>query len=69
MPGMSGTQLARRLAVIDRYLPVILISGREDAALAAADLPNIRLVVIKPYDKQDLSRAINSVLSDDKQGE
>ncbi|WP_338667417.1 hybrid sensor histidine kinase/response regulator [Pseudodesulfovibrio methanolicus] len=69
MPGMSGTQLARRLAVIDRELPVILISGREDAVSAAADLPNIRLVVIKPYDKQDLSRAINTVLSNQKQGE
>jgi FixJ family two-component response regulator len=69
MPVMSGTQLARRLAVIDRELPVILISGREDAVSAAADLPNIRLVVIKPYDKQDLSRAINTVLSNEKQGE
>jgi PAS domain S-box-containing protein len=69
MPGMSGTQLARRLAVIDKELPVILISGREDAVSAAADLPNIRLVVIKPYDKQDLSRAINTVLSEESQGE
>lgn len=69
MPGMSGTQLARRLAVIDRDLPIILISGREDAVSAAAGLPNIRLVVIKPYDKQDLSRAISSVLSNEKQGE
>ncbi|EGB14202.1 PAS/PAC sensor hybrid histidine kinase [Pseudodesulfovibrio mercurii] len=69
MPGMSGTQLARRLAVIDPNLPIILISGREDAVSAAADLPNIRLVVIKPYDKQDLSRAINTVLNEEKQGE
>jgi CheY-like chemotaxis protein/two-component sensor histidine kinase len=69
MPGMSGTQLARRLAVIKPELPVILISGREDAVSAASDLPNIRLVVIKPYDKQDLSRAISTVLSEEKQGE
>ncbi|OIQ52059.1 Blue-light-activated protein [Pseudodesulfovibrio hydrargyri] len=69
MPGMSGTQLARRLAVIEPGLPVILISGREDAVSAAVDLPNIRLVVIKPYDKQDLSRAISTVLSEEKQGE
>jgi hypothetical protein len=26
-------------------------------------------VVIKPYDKQDLSRAINTVLSEESQGE
>jgi len=69
MPGMSGTQLARRLAVIEPELPVILISGREDAVSAASDLPNIRLVVIKPYDKQDLSRAISTVLNEKKQGE
>ncbi|WFS61420.1 ABC transporter substrate binding protein [Pseudodesulfovibrio thermohalotolerans] len=69
MPGMSGTQLSRRLADIEPDLPVILISGREDAVSAAADLPNIRLVVIKPYDKKDLSRAINTVLNNEAQGE
>ena len=65
MPGMSGTQLAARLANVAPTLPVILVSGREDAAAAAAHLPSIRRVVIKPYDKNDLSNAIKSVLSDD----
>ncbi|NDV19618.1 response regulator [Pseudodesulfovibrio sp. JC047] len=63
MPEVSGTQLAARLALIDPTLPIILVSGREDAATAAVDLPNIRRVVIKPYDKKDLSHAINAVLT------
>ena len=43
-------------------MPVILVSGREDASAAALLLPNIRQVVIKPYDKDDLSAAIGGVL-------
>lgn len=62
MPGMSGTQLARMVLDIVPGLPVILVSGREDAAAAASLLPNIRQVVIKPYDKDDLSAAISGVL-------
>lgn len=69
MPGMSGTQLAKGLAELTPDLPVILISGREDAVAAASGLPNIRMVVIKPYDKRDLSRAINSALNGERQGE
>ncbi|MEF2231840.1 MAG: ABC transporter substrate binding protein [Pseudodesulfovibrio sp.] len=62
MPGMSGIQLARRLAEVAPDLPVILVSGREDAVVAASHLPNIRRVVIKPYDKDDLSNAMAGVL-------
>lgn len=62
MPGMSGTQLAALVAKSAPKLPVILVSGREDAATAASHLPNIRQVVIKPYDKNDLSAAISGVM-------
>ncbi len=65
MPGLSGTQLAEQVLEADPQLPVILVSGREDAAMAAAHLPNVRKVIIKPYDKNDLSAAIGNVLSDD----
>jgi PAS domain S-box-containing protein len=64
MPGMSGTQLARRVAEAAPALPVLLVSGREDAAAAAAHLPNIRQVVIKPYDKDDLAAAIAGALDE-----
>lgn len=58
MPGMSGTELAGKLPDI----PVILISGREDARTAAKEYPNIQKVVIKPYDKNDLMAAIHEVI-------
>jgi PAS domain S-box-containing protein len=64
MPGMSGTELAKRVAEVAPMLPVILVSGREDAVAAATHLPNIRRVVIKPYDKNDLTAAIGSVLKE-----
>ena len=66
MPGLSGTELAAKVAKAAPNLPVILVSGREDATMAAAHLPNVRKVIIKPYDKNDLSAAIGSVLSDDE---
>jgi len=62
MPGMSGTELAQQVAAFSPKLPLILVSGREDAATAASHLPNIRQVVIKPYDKDDLSAAIAGVM-------
>lgn len=65
MPGMSGAELAMAIAKVVPWLPVILVSGREDAVGAGADLPNIRHVVIKPYDKNDLTAAIGEVMHKD----
>ncbi len=62
MPGLSGTQLAEKLP----YLPVILVSGRDDARMAARVFPNILKVVIKPYDKNDLMEAIREVMHSEK---
>ncbi|EKD39982.1 MAG: hypothetical protein ACD_75C00219G0003, partial [uncultured bacterium] len=47
-------------------LPVILISGRDDARIAARDHANIVKVVIKPYDKRDLMEAIREVMKNEK---
>lgn len=57
MPGIDGVELARRLS----HLPVILVSGRGDARSAAADVPNIHRVIIKPYDKKDIMTAIREI--------
>ena len=65
MPGLSGTELAAGTAEVAPDLPVILVSGREDAVAAAVHLPGIRQVIIKPYDKDDLAHAIGSVLNVD----
>lgn len=58
MPGMSGTTLAEHVPT----LPVILISGREDARTAAETIPNIHRVFIKPYEREELCEAINTLL-------
>ncbi|MEE4240567.1 MAG: ABC transporter substrate binding protein [Desulfopila sp.] len=57
MPAMRGTELAAKIPGV----PCILVSGRNDAVSAAMECPSIRKVLIKPYDKQDLKRAINLV--------
>jgi PAS domain S-box-containing protein len=62
MPVMSGAMLAGLLP----ELPVILISGRDDARVAARDYPNIHRVIIKPYDKKDLMDGIREVLQHGK---
>ena len=59
MPIMSGTELAGLLP----ELPVILISGREDARIATKDYPNIHRVIIKPYHKKDLMDGIREILN------
>ncbi len=55
MPKMSGIELATTL----QSLPVILVSGREDAYAAAEGCENILNVLVKPYDKNDLKMAIS----------
>ena len=58
MPIMSGAMLAGLLP----ELPVILISGRDDARIAAKEYPNIHTVIIKPYHKKDLMEGIREIL-------
>ena len=57
MPKMSGAELAKRLP----HLPVMLVSGREDARVAALDCPNIFKVLIKPYHKKDLIQSLSGI--------
>lgn len=62
MPIMSGTKLAGLLP----ELPVILLSGRDDARIAAKEHANIHSVIIKPYDKKDLMDGIREVMQNGK---
>lgn len=62
MPDTNGVQLARSLQDTAPGLPVMLVSGREDAALAASRLKNIKRIVIKPYNKNMIAEAIDHVL-------
>lgn len=62
MPDTNGVELALSLQDTAPHLPVMLVSGREDAATAASRLKNIKRVVIKPYNKNIIAEAIDSVL-------
>ena len=65
MPGLNGVEL---IEVIRKYapdLPVLMVSGREEAAGAAAGLPGEVSVVIKPYDKSELQSKIQMILNKD----
>lgn len=57
MPAINGAQLAARLPDF-RF---ILVSGREDAIVAARQQPNIIRTLIKPYDRNDLKIALGTV--------
>ena len=54
---MNGTQLAEKL----EKFPVILVSGREDAINAGKNHPNIIRILIKPYDRHDLKKALSAM--------
>jgi len=62
MPGMSGVELAERMHVAAPDIPVILVSGRRSSLTEAERAGNIRTVLLKPYNGEDLARAIGQVL-------
>ncbi len=65
MPHTNGLDLAKKAAKIAPLMPVILISGRKNAVEAAQNQKNIRSVVIKPYNKLQISEVIHKVLYPD----
>jgi FixJ family two-component response regulator len=59
LPGMSGIELCRSLAVAGQHLPTILMSGRDDQGtrrLMRVAKPNA--ILFKPFDEKSLLRAI-----------
>jgi PAS domain S-box-containing protein len=62
MPGLSGVELADRLRSLTPKLPVILVSGRRGSLTAAEHAGNIKTVLLKPYNGEELARAMCQVL-------
>jgi len=60
MPGMSGIELARRIADLRRDMPVLLATGYSNQLVDGA---SEFAVIAKPFDAADLSKAIAAVLS------
>lgn len=63
MPGMTGLALALKVSGLLPRLPVIMLSGREQALEVSKQAPNIRKVLIKPYSKLRFSQTIREVLN------
>jgi hypothetical protein len=64
MPGMQGPDLARRLRAAWPDLPVLFITGLADEVGADPDEPWMR-VLTKPFDSEQLGRAIDGALEPD----
>jgi CheY-like chemotaxis protein len=62
MPDMDGAEFVRQLRSFNEDIPVIVISGLEDADLEYADLGVIFRV--KPCDPDDLIRLVQGALND-----
>lgn len=62
MPGMNGVELVKMIKQWAPDLPVIMVSGREEAVVASQDFEAIKKVLKKPYDKTELQLVINSIL-------
>ena len=65
MPGRNGFDVARALEECRPELPVIMVSGRKQAAEVSSQAKNIRLFVSKPYNKDILGSAIRDVFDKD----
>jgi len=63
MPGINGLDLARAVGKVRPGLPIILVSGREHALEISREVDNIASVLLKPYNKTNLSEAIRQVLA------
>ncbi|TVM33647.1 ABC transporter substrate binding protein [Oceanidesulfovibrio marinus] len=62
MPGVDGVELAKRIGRYLPQLPVILISGRNQAKKKAKNTPNIRRIVDKPFGRDELAEAVSYTL-------
>ena len=63
MPGMTGAELARHLALERPELPVVLLTGCETSASPGNDR-NVRAVLSKPLGLEGLRAALGEVFSD-----
>lgn len=61
MPGMSGIELAARIAVLNSGMPVVLMTGYSDKFEEGTDLG--RPVVAKPFKIEDLANAFRVAAS------
>jgi CheY-like chemotaxis protein len=64
MPGMSGLELADKLAELEPRLPVVLTTGFSDEIARSGT--GGRPVILKPYRLETLAAALDQVLAGEK---
>ena len=65
MPGMSGPELQRQMAVANSHLPIIFITAHADEAQRAQALEAGAVAFLrKPFYEEELLNAINAALKD-----
>ena len=69
MPGMNGLEMCRHLKALHIDLPIIMITGHGDVALAVEAMKaGVADFLEKPFDDEALLRAIRSVLAQARPG-
>ena len=65
MPGMSGPELQRQMAVANSHIPIIFMTAHEDAARRTQALEAGAVAFLhKPFYEEELLNAINVALKD-----
>ena len=66
LPDMDGMELARQIRIIDRTLPIIIVSGyfyQDDVAIQAALKQGlIQCFVEKPFRHEEIARAVDEAI-------
>jgi FixJ family two-component response regulator len=65
MPGMSGPELQRQMAVANSHIPIIFMTAHEDAARRTQALEAGAVAFLhKPFYEEELLNAIDAALKD-----
>ena len=65
MPGMSGLELERQIAVANQHMPIIFITAHEDDDRRTQALEAGAVAFLyKPFHEEELLNAINAALND-----
>jgi len=60
MPGLTGFQLSRLFSSIDPEVPIILMCGNPISSQDIIDLPNVKMVLQKPFIRREFVEAVAS---------
>lgn len=63
MPIMSGLQFLERVRQIDPFIPVIIMTGYDDASIVQESLTSgVEEIIMKPFKKEELNSTIDRAL-------